>query len=129
MKRMLSLFIVLAIAGSPVLAQDTKPAFFYCADHVNKVLYYSTGKAVVKKGLQHKDNYQYGFMKQMGWINRNWAELTYNIQFYSSRPTNNMHKQADSLKISFRLQDYIIREVSMPYPMKPYATYKKDGTN
>jgi len=128
MKKLLLLFAII-IAGSTVLAQDTRQAFYYCADHVNKVLYYRTGKAVVKKGLQDKDNYQYGFMKQMGWINRNWAELSYNIQFYSPRSTGAMNRQADSLKHSFRIKDYVIREVQMPYPMKPFVGYKKDGTN
>jgi hypothetical protein len=119
-------FVALPITA---IAQTEQQAFFYCLDHPNKVLYRSTGKAVVKTKLEDNEYYQYGFMKRMGWINRDWEGLEYGINFSKQKGSVDLTKQFDSLKQLYRLKGYQIRDVPMPYAMKPFEGYRKDGKN
>lgn len=129
MRIIFSLFILFLTLPATMGAQEERQqAFYYCADHPNKVFYFSTGKAVAKKNLKNSEFYQYGFMKRMGWINRSWEGLEYEIRFLPNK--SQLAKQlADSLRQSYAAKGYEVKEVSMPYPMKPYLGYKKDGTN
>ena len=83
MKRTLALlFFLITLTVSAGAQEERQQAFYFCADHPNKVFYYSMGRAVVKKNLKNSEFYQYGFMKRMGWINRSWEGLEYDIRFY-----------------------------------------------
>lgn len=122
------LFPSFFVAGFLLLQQTTGKGFFYCIDHSNKKIYYKTGDVTIKKGLQKDEYYQYGFMKQKGWIDKTWEGLEYKLQLYPKKDFAKRSKQsADSLFNIYRAKDYRIEEVPMPYPMKPYQGYKKDG--
>ncbi|RYZ55368.1 MAG: hypothetical protein EOO14_13330 [Chitinophagaceae bacterium] len=126
MKTFLLSLLLLPLIG---FGQTQKEAVFYCIDHPAKTLYYSQGKAVVKKGLDQKDFYLYGFLKWKGWINRSWASLDYDLRFVPTAAGKRIHPSLDSLLASYRVAGYTLKNVPMPYPMKPFAGYKKDGTN
>jgi hypothetical protein len=112
------------------LQQTTAKAFYYCIDHKEKKVYYSNGDVTIKKGLQKDEYYQYGFMKQKGWINRSWEGLEYKLILYPKTAFAKSSKQsADSLFSVTRAKGYTAEKVPMPYPMKPFSSYKKDGTN
>ena len=105
-------------------------ALFYCIDHPGKTIYYSTGDAVIKKGLEKSEYYQYGFMKWKGWINKSWQGLEYDLKLYPSTGFSSTAKRvSDSLTVLYRAKGYEVTKVPMAYPMKPYNNYKKDGTN
>ncbi len=126
----LLLILTLLLFTTPaVFAQTEKQAWFYCIDHSGKTVYYSSGKAVVKKGLTKTDNYQYGFMKWNGWINKSWQDLEYNIVFINKTNQQTVTSQRSKLVADYWLKKYELKNVPMPYPMQPFAGYKKDGTN
>jgi hypothetical protein len=129
MKAVLTLTLSLTVLAISSSAQTEQQAFYYCVDHPNKVLYHSTGKAVVKKNLKDNDYYQYGFMKRMGWINRSWEGLEYDISFSKQKGSTDLTAQYNELKQLYRSKGYQIRDVDMPYPMKPFEGYRKDGKN
>jgi len=112
-----------------VLGQSQKNALFFCIDHSGKTLHYSTGKAVVKKDLDQKEFYQYGFLKWKGWINKSWESLEYDLQFLPASSNLQTTTYIDPLLRKYRAKGYTIEKVPMPYPMRPFAGYKKDGTN
>ncbi|MET0466412.1 MAG: hypothetical protein ABW007_24860 [Chitinophagaceae bacterium] len=112
------------------LQQTTGKGFYYCIDHKEKKVYYSNGDVTIKKGLQKDEFYQYGFMKQKGWINRSWDGLEYKLILYPKAVfLKSSQQSADSLFNIFRGKGYTKEQVPMPYPMKPFTNYKKDGTN
>ncbi|HEV7331906.1 MAG TPA: hypothetical protein VGN63_12775 [Flavisolibacter sp.] len=125
---MKSLLFSLLFLPLPGWSQVTKEAVFYCIDHAGKTLHYSTGKAVVKKDLHDREFYQYGFLKWKGWINKSWQTLAYDFRFLPA-PSGKKSTAIDSLISRYRTNGYTIERVPMPYPMKPFAGYKKDGTN
>ncbi|HEY1022089.1 MAG TPA: hypothetical protein VGE06_07235 [Flavisolibacter sp.] len=112
-----------------VFGQSTKEAVYFCLDHPGRTLYFSKGKAVVKKGLDKKEFYQYGFMKWKGWINKNWATLQYDFRFLPAAASKQTAPSFDSLFTACRAKGYALKNIPMPYPMKPYTGYKKNGTN
>ncbi len=126
---MKALFLTLLFFPLFVAGQVKKEVVFYCIDHPAKTFYYSKGKAVVKKGLEGKDYYQYGFLKWKGWINRSWATLDYDLRFVTPAAGKRIHASLDSLLANYRVAGYTLENVPMPYPMKPFTGYKKDGTN
>lgn len=122
MKALLFTLLLLPVIG---LGQSTKEAVYFCLDHPGKTLYISRGKAVVKKGLDKTEFYQYGFMKWKGWINKSWASLEYDLRFLPAAACKPLF---DSLFTAYRAKGYAVKNVPMPYPMRPYPGYKKDGT-
>ena len=110
-------------------AQTEKLAWYYCIDHPAKTIYHAYGKAIVKAGLNKIDYYQYGFMKQQGWINKSWNDLTYHIFFITAENKSIVISDKNKLLREYRNKNYQLKEVPMPYPMIPYDSYKKDGTN
>jgi hypothetical protein len=118
------IFFIATFTGKP------PKGFFYCIDHPGKMVYYSTGDVVIKKGLEKNEYYQYGFMKWNGWINKSWEGLEYDLRFFPAGGFDKAGKSAsDSLTMAYRARGYQVKVVPMPYPMKPFRNYKKDGSN
>jgi len=124
------LFILGLFSFNILFGQTKKPAVYYCIDHPGKTVFFNSGQAVVKQGLQKAEYYQYGFMKWKGWINKSWEGLEYDVRFL---PAANAKKKGvqitDSLTRHFSQKGYAIQQVPMPYPMKPFSGYRKDGKN
>ena len=110
-------------------AQIQKKAWYYCIDHLAKTFYYADGNATLKPGLKEKDFYQYGFMKQKGWINKSWQDLEYNIVFIDAKNKSAVLRDKNKLIETYKAKGYQFHTVPMPYPMVPYTNYRKDGTN
>lgn len=109
---------------------QSSKGFFYCIDHRGKSVYYSTGEVVIKKGLQQDEYYQYGFMKWNGWIDKSREGLEYDLRLFPTAGFDKAGKSAsDSLASIYRARGYHIKAIPMPYPMKPYKNYRKDGRN
>lgn len=123
---MKTLLLALLLLPLLVFGQSTKEAVYFCLDHPGKTMYISKGKAVVKKGLDKTEFYHYGFMKWKGWINKSWEGMDYDLRFLPPAASKPLF---DSLLTSYRAKGYAVKKVPMPYPMRPYPGYKKDGTN
>lgn len=129
MGKALVCILILLMIHLSVQAQQTKSAVFYCIDYTDSTIYYSTGKAVVKKGLESSLHYQYGFMKWKGWISKSWTNLVYEISFHKKQINPKEFLQQNKIISPLVNNGYHIKEIPMPYPMKPYQGYKFDGTN
>lgn len=111
------------------ITDKSSKGFFYCIDHPGKAVYYSTGDVIIKKGLEKDEYYQYGFMKWNGWINKSWDGLEYNLRLFPSVGFSKAGKAAsDSLTTVYRARGYQLKVIPMPYPMKPFNNYRKDGS-